>query len=257
MNLQRRFWLILVVLWAYSNITAQQPTELHLRGIVTDDKTRRPVPGAHVSIVGGEARYSDTTDAKGVFDLRLGPSVHPGDSIRLRVEKADYASSDENVIAGDQIPHQISIVPNSALAPKITPKSTVVPAPEVTASCQLSDAQSPCELYCSIENGGTDPAHDVSVGFTGMLPVQTRLSAEPDVRARLEKSDTLPVPDPKGTMWKAMEAFVVRVPVIPPRSTLPFALWTEDGNNRKACDQATFSLPSSPASSFANRFSCI
>ena len=211
-------------------LSAQQPNALHLHGTVTDDKSHLPVAGVRVSVVGGSAKHNDTTTVKGDFDLPLLAEVRPGQLIRLRAEKEGYDTYDEYVAASAEIHLQIPLVPRGK-------SSRGAPAQQVMVRCHLSDKQSACELYCSIENAGAQAAHDASIGFVGTLPSQTQLSADPDARVRLEKSDTLPVPDPMGNFADDIVAFTIRVPIAPPRSTISFALWTNDENNKKACEQ--------------------
>lgn len=58
-------------------------------GYVVDADTQRPVTSATVSVVGGQARQTALTDAKGLFLLEL-PNVRPGDSLGIRIEKSGY-----------------------------------------------------------------------------------------------------------------------------------------------------------------------
>jgi len=70
------------------------------------------------------------------------------------------------------------------------------------------------------------------------LPTETQLSAPPDFRVRLEKSDALPIPAPTGKIDRSVRAFTVFIPQIPPRtSSMEFSLWTDDQNNKRACQQ--------------------
>ena len=109
--------------------------------------------------------------------------------------------------------------------------------PRIAAQCYLSDDESACQLSCVIENSGSAAARDVAVGFVSYLPTQTQLAAPPDARIELGKSATLPIPDPAGQIDRQLRAFTIQIPVIPPGSKLPFTVWTDDDNNRKACQQ--------------------
>jgi hypothetical protein len=127
MNHFRHWSLVLMAFCACLGLEAQQPGALHLRGIVTDSNYRRAVAGAHVSLVGGRAQNTDTTDAKGAFDLTLIPSVHPGEKVRLRVEKTSYFPYDEFVIASDEALLQIQLSSTNASVPKTPAKVTLSP----------------------------------------------------------------------------------------------------------------------------------
>jgi hypothetical protein len=224
-NLCRSFFLVLL---CCSPAAGQQVVTLHLRGTVSNATTRRPVSGARVSVAGGRAMHDDETDNTGSFDVPL-RQVAAGELIRVRVEKEGYEIYDQGVVASEAKPLQVF------LNPKLKSKQAV-PAPSVTVSCHLSEKQSPCELYCSIKNAGLEAAHDASVGFADILPVQTKLQSD-FARVQMEKSDTLPVLDPNRLRFEGIQAFTVRVPIVPPRSSISFVLWTEDENNRKACEQ--------------------
>lgn len=103
--------LIALVLLGCLCTSAQQSATLHLRGTVSDAKSRRPVPGARVSVAGGHATHDDRTDTNGSFDLPLRQEVRPGERIRVRVEKEGYESYDEAVAASDEIPFQVLLLP--------------------------------------------------------------------------------------------------------------------------------------------------
>lgn len=159
--------LLIAVLGACLGASGQQSTAMHLRGTVDDAKSRRPISGARVSVDGGRALHDDTTDNNGSFDLPLRLAVRAGERVRVRVERDGYEPYDEAVAASDEIPLQVLLVARGK-------SNHSSPAPQVMASCHLSDRQSPCELYCSIENRGTEAARDASVGFVGLLPIKTQ-----------------------------------------------------------------------------------
>jgi len=115
------------------------------------------------------------------------------------------------------------------------PPSPRLPNEPVTASCQVG--LSACQLSCSAENPNATAVRDVAVAFNGVLPTNTRISGPPDARITLEKSDTLPVPDPNRERWTGEKAFTVRIPLVPQGMKIPFSLWTDDKNNQRACQQ--------------------
>jgi hypothetical protein len=115
-------------------------------------------------------------------------------------------------------------------------RQTIVPT--IVGTCGPSKSGSACEMDCSVKSTGTTATRDVSVGFVYQLPVETHVAAPPDMRIALEKSDSFPVlppPDPK--VAEEFRVFVVRIPLLPPRASLPFSLWTGNEDNRKACQQ--------------------
>lgn len=123
----------------------------------------------------------------------------------------------------------------------VAPDTTVPQPPErpakVVVECRLNDNNSPCELECTTENTGMRAVRDVAVGFVGILPFQTMLAGPAQARITLEKSETLPVPDAAGRIPRDIRAFTVKVPIIPPLSKFSFTLWTDNENNKKACEQ--------------------
>ena len=113
-------------------VPAEQPTTLHLRGIVRDSRSQRDVSGARVSVAGGLAKQDSHTDSKGFFDLPLLPEVRPGNDVRIRIEKVGYRAYDEVVAVGD-VTLQFAI--NPANRSKKKPSQGVADqAPTITAS---------------------------------------------------------------------------------------------------------------------------
>lgn len=107
------------------------------------------------------------------------------------------------------------------------------------ATCTLPKDESLCQLTCTVTNSNPVAVKSTAVGFVGYFPNMTRISAPPDFRVKLEASDALPVPDPEGHVDRNALAFTVYIPQLPPKITLAIDLWTDDSNNRRACQQTT------------------
>src|SRR5258707_736460 len=88
-----------------------QEVSVTMSGIVTDSKTRIPVAGARVSIVGALAAHDEFTDSGGIFILPLSSGVKPGQIARLIVERDGYKPHDENVAVAGALPRQILLIP--------------------------------------------------------------------------------------------------------------------------------------------------
>jgi hypothetical protein len=95
---------------------AQQSTKLKLSGIVTDLRSRGPIEGARVTLVGNQAN-PEVTDSGGFFILSFPESVPQGNSVRIRIEKTGYKSYDKWVAVSTAIPLQVSL---EAAAPRKT-----------------------------------------------------------------------------------------------------------------------------------------
>lgn len=108
----------------------------------------------------------------------------------------------------------------------------------VRAKCFLSDGNSACEMRCMVSNSGIVPVKDVTVGFQSMFPALTRVAADSDAGITLTRSETLPLADAAGAFPDVL-AFTVHIPMIPPRTTLRFTLWTASEDNQRACRQLT------------------
>lgn len=87
-----------------------QNRKLTMSGIVTDNKSHRPVEGATVTVVGNKAN-SDSTDRDGTFILQFSPDTNEGEVVRIRVEKTGYAVYEINKPASSAIPLQVFLEP--------------------------------------------------------------------------------------------------------------------------------------------------
>lgn len=135
---------------------------------------------------------------------------------------------------------QVYPSPNGGSQGKVQPNSREMPdvPGELSVSCPTPKSESECELKCMVHNGLPKAVRDVSVGFISLLPASTRLSADTEWRAKLEKSETLPIPDPDGIM-KDARAFDIVIPLIPPHTEAEFSLQTSDPDNIRACREAS------------------
>jgi len=74
------------------------------------------------------------------------------------------------------------------------------------------------------------------VGFNGIYPYQTHFAAGTETHMAIKKQETLPLPMSNGYIDKSLQAFSVEVPLVPPKTTLSFNLWTTDTDNQRACE---------------------
>src|SRR6266849_10019293 len=81
----------LIVVLALPALGRAQAKNLTMSGIVTDKKSRRPVEGARVTVIGSLAKSDTTTDIDGSFIVNFAKGVEEGRSVRIRVEKTGYA----------------------------------------------------------------------------------------------------------------------------------------------------------------------
>lgn len=107
--------------------------------------------------------------------------------------------------------------------------------PQVIAACDIAPDGSACELRCAISNDSDIAVKDVTIGFQGMLPLMTKLGADPDTQMKMQRSDTLPIPTTAGVVDPTIRAFTVHVPRIQPHTSLKFILWTASDENLMAC----------------------
>jgi hypothetical protein len=105
----------------------------------------------------------------------------------------------------------------------------------LSAQCSLPKDFSPCEIKCSAYNPHDTPMPNVSVGFNGIYPYQTRLAAGTETHMLIKKQETLPLPMSGGHIDQNLQAFSVEIPLIPPKTSLSFTLWTLSEDNQKAC----------------------
>ncbi len=105
----------------------------------------------------------------------------------------------------------------------------------LSARCSLPKDFSPCEINCSVENPHSVAMSNVSVGFNGIFPYQTRLAAGTETHMFIKKQETLPLPMSGGHIDPNLLAFSVEIPSVPPKTALAFTLWSLSEDNQKAC----------------------
>jgi len=108
--------------------------------------------------------------------------------------------------------------------------------PELSARCELLDDLSPCKVRCVIKNIGRKEARDVSMSFNQTLLLGTRISANPVYNIKLIESDILPNPNLEES--KHLRAFIINIPLIPPKTEVSFTLYTNNKKNIEAGKQA-------------------
>jgi hypothetical protein len=107
----------------------------------------------------------------------------------------------------------------------------------LSAKCSVSADHSPCRIDCVVSNPNGVAVRDGTVGFQGFFPFSTQMAAAPEQRIRLRKAETLPLPDAGGNTHKEIRAFTVEIPILAPKTDIPFVLWTASEDNQKACRQ--------------------
>jgi hypothetical protein len=93
----------------WSPVCGQQSPHVSMSGVVQDQKSRKPIGGAKISVIGNQANPA-TTDEAGVFYLELSEGLK---QVRIRVEKPGYRTSDKWFPVSSAIPIQISLEPIS------------------------------------------------------------------------------------------------------------------------------------------------
>jgi len=114
------------------------------------------------------------------------------------------------------------------------PKAEVTPV-YLSAQCSLPKDFSSCEIKCSVHNPHDVAISDVSVGFNGIYPYQTRLAAGTETHMSIKKQETLPLPMAGGYIDQNLQAFSVEIPLVPQRASLSFTLWSRSDDNQKTC----------------------
>ena len=114
---------------------------------------------------------------------------------------------------------------------------TRAPRLSVEFSCPNDE---PNRLQCQVVNAGRGTARDVFIVFGGKLVSGTRLYAEPDLDAKLVKSDRPPNPNHGRAAAALQRAFAVGFKFVPPRSRTQFEVRAEDPDNVRAARQIRF-----------------
>jgi hypothetical protein len=145
----------------------------------------------------------------------------------------------DNISAKADVNHPVIPLGKTRLLP---PQGWLPPRQDVRlqqplVNCRLPDDGSPCELNCSINNKNQVAVRDVALGLIGPLPAKTRIAAAPDTRIEMVKPDTLPVPNPNGQVMSDLRSLTIKAPIVAPNSEVSFSLWTDDSDNKRACQQ--------------------
>jgi hypothetical protein len=135
-----------------------QVEPLTMSGVVTDGRSRLPIQGVKITIVGDLAKSPATTDSEGSFILTFVQGVEEGTSIRIRIEKSGYKLYDKWIAVSSTIPLQVSL-----LATK-TPLS--VHAQQAEAPPLITMQISPSTFPVSV------PAHS-TISILPLHPYQT------------------------------------------------------------------------------------
>ena len=109
--------------------------------------------------------------------------------------------------------------------------------PDVVVTCWPPKNGNPTCLECEVTNSGRTESKDVYVGFTFMLPLDTKVFCDSEVGARLFKIDN--PPDPNLLVYDAGKycAFNVWIPRVAPGDTIEFNVCTTHPDNQRAGEQ--------------------
>lgn len=108
---------------------------------------------------------------------------------------------------------------------------------EVTVECRLLPEGKPSGLECVVHNSGQGEARDVYVGFNNMLPLGTRVFADPEIGAELVEAELPPDPEVSPYTAALTRAFAVRIPRVTPEDSVKFQVHTTDPDNQRAAQQ--------------------
>lgn len=155
----------------------------------------------------------------------------------LKISKKSFPNSRPNETHGtsDSVTAVVQHPEQSPEGGKEPSERPTAQPTHLSAQCSLPKDFSPCEIRCSVYNPHDTPNSDVSVGFNGIFPYQTQLAAGTETHMSIKKQETLPLPMAGGYIDQDLKAFSVEMPLIPPKTTLSFTLWSRSDDNQKAC----------------------
>lgn len=110
-------------------------------------------------------------------------------------------------------------------------------SPELSVTCYPNESGDPSQIQCRLENIGRKEAKDVVVGFNKMLPTGTEVFASADTGVQMDRARLLPDPNISPKYSDHVVAFFVKIPRIPPNSTVKFLVKTTNPDNIRAANQ--------------------
>lgn len=110
-------------------------------------------------------------------------------------------------------------------------------SPFIQVQCDPTTDEDPSRLDCHISNTGRAEARDVIVGFNHLLPLDTKVSAAPELAITLFESPTPPDPTAHPIAAANDLAFSIKAPRIASHDKVSFQLYTSHEDNRRAAEQ--------------------
>lgn len=109
--------------------------------------------------------------------------------------------------------------------------------PNVYVRCFLDDFGDPSKINCEIINSGRAEAHNIIISFNNLLPIETKIFANPELNISLNPCVLLPNPQKNPELAKIMVAFVMKIPRVSAGDKISFTIATINSDNLRAAKQ--------------------
>jgi hypothetical protein len=104
-------------------------------------------------------------------------------------------------------------------------------SPSLEILCSPPKDGNPSVLACVMTNSGRAEARDIFVSFNNMLPLDTKVQANPELGITIQESERPPDPQIFPEEAKLQKAFAVRIPRIAVKDSISFQVTTSNADN--------------------------
>jgi hypothetical protein len=109
--------------------------------------------------------------------------------------------------------------------------------PEIDVRCVPDEKGEPSKLICTVANNGRAEARDFMISFNRLLPLDTHVTAAPELAIRIQESSSPPDPLHDPETAKLLTAFIIHIPRVVAGDPISFTVLTANADNLRAAKQ--------------------
>jgi gas vesicle protein len=109
--------------------------------------------------------------------------------------------------------------------------------PNLAVRFFLDESADPSKINCEIINSGREEARNIILSFNNLMPLETKVFANPELGLSLNASDSIPNPQKHPELAKVTTAFIVKIPRVSAGDKMIFTIATTNSDNLRAAKQ--------------------